>query len=599
MPLVTINEVSLAFGGPPLLDRVSLEVNAGERISLLGRNGEGKTSLMKILSGELAPDSGDVSRDPGARIAHLRQDIPADLSGAVREAVEGAASFPDDWERPARVDRLIQELGLPPEAAAFDLSAGLKRRLILARELVDPPSFLLLDEPTNHLDLKAIVWLEGFLRQFAGAVLFVTHDRAFLQNLATRTLELDRGQLTSWTCDYATYLRRREEQLDAEAKQQAAFDRKLAQEEAWIRRGIKARRTRNEGRVRALQAMREERRARREKQGQVRLQTTGDERSGEKVIVAENISFDFDNVPIVSNFSTRIMRGDRVGILGPNGSGKTTLLRLLLGSREPASGTIVRGSNLQISYFDQLREQLDPEKTVIENVAGDRTEIEINGRTRHVVSYLKDFLFTPDRIRGKARSLSGGERNRLLLARLFTRPSNLLVLDEPTNDLDLETLELLEERLMKYNGTLLLVSHDRAFLNNVVTQLLVFEGHGRVAEYPGGYDDYLRNRPESAAAKAKNARSAPHATNKEPSNTRRPRRFLNRERRELEEIPRCIDVLEEEQEELGTALADPGLYQDESRLASVKKRMKGIQEELDRLYQRWEELETLRESLEG
>ena len=606
MPLLTLKDVSLSFGGPPLFENLALEINDGERICLLGRNGEGKSSLMKVITGELRPDTGEVHRQAGASIAFLKQEIPDDLRGPVGTFVEGGDEHHHDWERHLRAENLVERLGLSPDADAGELSAGLKRRVALARELVEEPSLVLLDEPTNHLDLEAILWLEKFLRDFPGALLFVTHDRRFLQTLATRILELDRGQLTSWSCDYETFLRRREAQLEGEAKQQAAFDRKLAQEEAWLRQGVKARRTRNEGRVRALKAMREERRARREQQGRSRFQLADDDRSGEKVIVTENLSFDYDALPVVRDLSTRIMRGDRVGILGPNGAGKTTLLNLLLGQLEPQSGSVTLGTNLTLAYFDQLREQLDGEKTVQENVAGDQTEIDVQGKKRHIISYLQDFLFSPERARSKVRSLSGGERNRLLLARLFTRPSNLLVMDEPTNDLDMETLELLEERLMDYNGTLLLVSHDRSFLNNVVTQLLVFEGDARVVEYLGGYDDYLRHRPTDTKRPATAASSTPAVSEPKPAEKsapgrkQRPRKFLNRERRELEELPARIEALEAEQEKLSAEMADPAVYQDaENKLARVKGRLDELHRKLETLYHRWQELEALRAELEG
>ena len=605
MALLTLNQVSLSFGGPLLLDRATLEIQPGERVCLLGRNGEGKSSLLKIIAGQLVPDEGDVRRDPGTGIAFLTQEIPGRLEGGVREVVEGDphGETHHDWERMERVEELMSRLGLDPDARAAELSAGLKRRLLLARQLVDRPALLLLDEPTNHLDLDSILWLESFLVGYSGALLFVTHDRRFLQRLATRIVELDRGALTSWSCDYETYLSRREALLEARAKQEAAFDKKLAQEEAWLRQGIKARRTRNEGRVRALQAMREERRARRETQGRARFDVAAEEQSGDKVIVAENVTFHYGDTPVIKDFSTRIMRGDRVGILGSNGAGKTTLLRLLLGELAPQAGTITHGSRLQIAFFDQLREQLDGEKTVRENVAGDQDTLLIQGRSRHIISYLQDFLFTPERAMSKVKSLSGGERNRLLLARLLTRPSNLLVLDEPTNDLDMETLELLEERLMEYDGTLLVVSHDRTFLDNLVTQLLVFEDDGRLTEYLGGYDDYLRNRPKDSAKKpapqSAPSRSKGDLKKPSPPESRKPRKFLNRERRELEEIPGRIEELETEQEQLSQILADPELYQDETgRLSATRNRIGEIQTELDRLYRRWEELEALRERLE-
>ena len=495
MALFSLRDVSLAFGGPRLLDQVDWQIERGERVCLLGRNGEGKSTLLRLIRGELEPDEGQVIRQQGLHIARLPQEVPEGRGMTVADEV--AEGLPESLEHhdvdDHRVDAILSRMGLDPDARFENLSSGMKRRVLLAQALVAEPDILLLDEPTNHLDIDAIRWLEEFLLRYGGTLVFVTHDRAFLGRLATRIVELDRGHLYDWACDYATFLKRKEDVLAAEERQNALFDKKLAQEEVWIRKGIEARRTRNEGRVRALKAMREARRKRRERQGTAWMQVQEAERSGTLVIEAKGVGFGYDGPPVIRDLTTTIMRGDKVGIIGPNGSGKTTLLRLLLGQLPPREGTIRHGTNLEVAYFDQLKATLDEEKTVQQNVSEYDT-IAINGQPRHVLGYLQDFLFPPERSRSLVKFLSGGERSRLLLAKLFTKPSNVLVLDEPTNDLDVETLELLESLLVDYQGTVLLVSHDRAFLNDVVTSTLAIEADGRVKEYDGGYDDYLRQR---------------------------------------------------------------------------------------------------------
>ncbi|NQT40777.1 MAG: ATP-binding cassette domain-containing protein, partial [Planctomycetes bacterium] len=507
MMLISLLDVSLRFVGPPLLEKATLRIHRGERVGLVGRNGSGKTSLMRLAGGELEPDDGQLQHAADLRTARLPQEVPRDLRGTVAEEVargaisthaahdgEHALHAAGDWRAEQQVVRVLSELKLPGDAAVETLSAGMKRRVLLAKALAGDPDLLMLDEPTNHLDVESITFLEDYLIRCRPTLLFVTHDRVFLQKLATRIVDLDRGELTSWSCDYPTYLKRKEALAEAEVKQQALFDKKLAQEEAWIRQGIKARRTRNEGRVRALVQLRQAKRDRRDQPAAVRMQMQEAERSGRLVVKARNIDFAYDSEPVIRGLSTDIFRGDRIGIIGPNGSGKTTLLGVLLGENKPQQGTLRHGEQLEIAYFDQLHAQLDDERSVEENVGGGSQNVTVNGSTKHIIGYLQDFLFSPEQARGLVKFLSGGERNRLLLARLFTKPSNVLVLDEPTNDLDIETLELLEEQLMEYSGTVLLVSHDRAFLNNVVTSTLVMEGEGRVKEYAGGYDDWLTQR---------------------------------------------------------------------------------------------------------
>jgi ATP-binding cassette subfamily F protein uup len=591
MALLSLRDVGLSFGGPKLLDGVNLRIERGERVCLLGRNGEGKSTLLRLIEGALAPDEGEVVRQQGVKVARLAQEVPVGRAGTVADLVaEGLAVDHDphaaDVER-HRVDVILSRTGLDGDAAFETLSSGMKRRVLLARALVAEPDVLLLDEPTNHLDIDAIRWLEDFLARYGGTLVFVTHDRVFLGRLATRIVELDRGRLFDWDCDYPTFLKRRDNLLAAEERQNALFDKRLAQEETWIRKGIEARRTRNEGRVRALKAMREARRARREKQGTARVQVQEAERSGSLVVAASGVGFQYDGRTIVRGLDVAVTRGDKVGIIGPNGSGKTTLLRLLLGQLAPTEGTIRLGTNLEVAYFDQLRAALDEEKSVRDNVSPYET-IPINGRSKHVLGYLQDFLFSPERARTPVKYLSGGERSRLLLARLFTRPANLLVLDEPTNDLDVETLELLESLLVEFPGTVLLVSHDRAFLNDVVGSTLAFEGDGTVKEYDGGYDDYLRQRPVEPTA-------APEPTPRKPTPEpvrERARKLSNKERRELDELPARIEALEARRHELHAALADPALYRDAApRVAATRAELDEVECNLAAAYGRWEALE--------
>ncbi|MCX6959968.1 MAG: ATP-binding cassette domain-containing protein, partial [Verrucomicrobia bacterium] len=513
MPLLQLQQVTLRYTDLPLLDKVDLQIDPGERVCLVGRNGTGKTSIMRVISGEEKPQSGDITKPNGVVLTRLPQEVPDGIIGTVYEVIHSGLRIggtEEDWEADVRVEDLMQEMKLPSEQEFQSLSGGMKRRVLLARALVGQPDVLLLDEPTNHLDLESILWLENFLLRVKPTLFFVTHDRAFLRKLSTRIVELDRGRLTSWACDYDTYLVRKGAFLDAEEKQWAAFDKKLAQEEVWIRQGVKARRTRNEGRVHALKSLRAERGNRRARVGSAKIEIQEAGSSGQKVIEAKNITFHYGDHPIVSDFTATLWKGDKIGIIGPNGAGKTTLLKMLLGKLEPTEGSVKLGTKLQVVYLDQLRDQIDGEKSVGQNVAGDAETVTFQGRPVHIHTYLKDFLFPSDRIRMPAKMLSGGERNRLLLARLFLQPANVLVLDEPTNDLDAETLELLEELLVGYEGTLLLVSHDRAFLDNVVTSTFVFEGEGRISEYTGGYEDWLTQRREidrSAAVAAKVARA--------------------------------------------------------------------------------------------
>jgi ABC transport system ATP-binding/permease protein len=626
MAQVTLRDVSLGFGGPLILDEANLAIEAGERICLLGRNGTGKTSLMRLIHGTIEPDRGESSRQQGLVTALLPQEVPQGLAGTVFDEVARglgpraellaeyhhvanrlAADASDElrarldrvhhaleidggWHLHQEVESVISRMSLAPDAEVSVLSAGMKRRVLLAKALVRGPDILLLDEPTNHLDIEAIAWLEDFLLRYGKTLLFVTHDRAFLRRIATRIIELDRGRLTSWSCDYETYLKRKEAALQSEARQSAEFDKKLAREEVWIRTGIKARRTRNEGRVRSLESLRETRLARREQIGEVRIELQEAERSGRLVIEAKDLSFAYAETPIVRELSTKIMRGDRVGLIGPNGSGKTTLLRLLLGELEPQTGTVRHGTNLEVAYFDQLHAQLDDAKSVRDNVRDGSTSVTINGQTRHILGYLEDFLFTRQQADAPVGRLSGGERNRLLLARLFTKPSNVLVMDEPTNDLDIETLELLEDLLGEYPGTLLLVSHDREFLNNVVTSTLVLEGAGQVKEYAGGYDDWLRQRPAEAAP-AKPERPEEKAKPAEPAN-QRARRLTYKEARELEALPERLQALEAELDEMHRAMAAPDFYrQDPAEVIGAKARLRSLEEDIAAAYQRWEELE--------
>ena len=626
MPLAVLDQISIAYGHLPLVDRASLQIDAGERLALIGRNGTGKSTLLQIVEGSLPPDAGTVWRQPGARAARLVQDVPLSADRPVFDVVaEGLGDLAalvtryhhvavqvsehgtpalldqlgqlqhdleerDGWRLEQRVELVISRLRLPADAIVDTLSGGWRRRVLLARALVGQPELLLLDEPTNHLDIDAIAWLEKYLLEYSGAVLFVTHDRTFLERLATRIIEIDRGRLTSWPGSYETYRRRKDESLANEVAADEKFDKKLAEEEVWIRRGIKARRTRNEGRVRALEAMRAERASRRTRQGVVRLQLDQGDTSGKMVFEVEGLTKRFEGVPVVNDFNSRIMRGDRIGLIGPNGAGKTTLLRLLLGELAPDAGEVRRGANVRIAYYDQQREQLDPERTVADTVGDGNDTVTIGGQSRHVMGYLADFLFPRERARSPVKALSGGERNRLLIARLLTRPGNVLVLDEPTNDLDLETLELLEEQLLDWPGTLLLVSHDRRFLDNVVTSTIAFEGDGKVIEYVGGYEEWLRQREPPPPPKAESAPS-PVTAPGEASTQRR--KLTYNEQRELAALPGRIAALETEQKTLQTRTAGTEFYlEGGDAIRAVLQRLDDIGNELDTAYTRWDELDS-------
>lgn len=598
MSLFNLLDVSLSFGGPPVLDHVNFQVDAGERVCLVGRNGSGKSTLMRVIAGETQPDTGNVFRQPGSVFRRLDQAVPTDLTGTVYDVV-GAGVRPlhdheEPWEGDVRLEQWLERTALDPKAEFASLSGGMKRRVLLARALVAQPDLLLLDEPTNHLDFESIAWLEEFLLGAKLGLFFVTHDRAFLRKLATRLVELDRGVVTNWACDYDTYLVRKQAVLEAQEKQQAAFDKKLAQEEAWIRQGVRAQRSRAQARIQHLVAMRTERRNRRERTGQVVMKLADAERSGVKVIDVEGMSFRYDQGPyLVRDLTTTIMRGDKIGIIGPNGAGKSTLIKLLLGHLQPTVGTIKHGTNLEVLYFDQLRAQIDDNRSVADNIANGNETVTIGGRTRHVISYLQDFLFEPSRSRTPARVLSGGERNRLLLARLFTKPANVLVMDEPTNDLDAETLELLEYLLVEYEGTLLLVSHDREFLDNVVTSTLVFEGEGRIGDYIGGYQDWFRIR---AAREAKSSSEEVKLSAQKPTpEASKARKLSQKEQRELEALPAKIDAFEQEQSALAAQLADPAFYHRKQGEAVVaQKRLEEIESSLSQALARWEELESRR-----
>ena len=629
MALVSLQEVRIAFGGPQLLDGVTLQIERGERVCLVGRNGAGKSTIMKIVVGELIPDSGEVIRAKGVRVASLEQEVPLDLAGTVFDVVsEGLGdivqllseyrslvhilALGDDadiiadlervqhllessggWQIQQRVETVISRLGLEPDATAAGLSGGYKRRILLARALVNEPDLLLLDEPTNHLDIESIGWLEEFLLEFRGAILFITHDRRFLQTLATRIIELDRGQVTDWPGNYKTYLDRRQAEIDAETAHNSLFDKKLAQEEAWIRQGIKARRSRNEGRVRALKELRRERLSRREQTGSAEMKLNEAKRSGRLVLEAKAIGHSYEGSPLIRDFSAVIMRGDKIGIIGPNGSGKTTLLNILLGSIVPLHGSVRMGTRFEVAYFDQHRAQLDDEKSVRDNVGDGYDNVTVNGRTRHIIGYLEDFLFPPERSQSPVKVLSGGERNRALLAKLFTKPSNVLVLDEPTNDLDADTLELLEEMLMEYQGTVLLVSHDREFLNNIVTGTIVFEGDGRLIEYVGGYDDWLRQHSLSSTGGTEKAKKKEKPGKSRPQQERL-RTLTFTEKKEIAALPALIESMESERAGLYETLADPDFYrQDGSRIPAVKARMAELDKEIPAAYERWELLEAI------
>jgi ATP-binding cassette subfamily F protein uup len=592
MALLSLLDISLSFGGPAILGKVNFQIDPGERVCLVGRNGAGKSTLMRVIAGETQPDVGDIFRPAGAVYTRLPQEIPTDLTGSVHDLVSAGLRMDgqeEDWEREVRIENLLERLELSPNAEFAELSGGLKRRTLLARALAGQPDLLLLDEPTNHLDLESILWLEEFLLGAKLTLFFVTHDRVFLRKLATRIVELDRGRLASWACDYDTYLVRKEEVLEAEERRQALFDKKLAQEEAWIRRGVRAQRSRAQSRINQLMQMRAERSARRDRTGNVTLRLAEAERSGVKVIDAENVSFSWpDGRVLVRDFSTVITRGDKIGLIGPNGAGKTTLIKLLLGELAPTGGTIKHGTNLEVVYFDQFRSLIDDQKTVADNIANGNSTVTIDGRSRHVISYLQDFLFEPDRARTPAGVLSGGERNRLLLARLFTKPANVLVMDEPTNDLDAETLDLLEDLLVEYEGTLLLVSHDREFLDNVVTSTFVFEGEGRIGDYVGGYADWIRQRDlPKAAPKPVAAVPAPAAPKLRPLN--------GKEQRELEGLLPRIEALEREQAAVTAQLADPAFYKREpAAFATAKTKLEDLEREHTTAFARWEQLEARR-----
>ncbi len=592
MALISLREISVRFGGPEVLEQVSLSIEPGDRACVTGRNGEGKSTLLKVIAGLLPPDSGEIVRQPGVRVSYLPQDIPAALDGTVAEIVD--RNIPKELREghhPGSAP-LLTQLGLDGNESFVRLSGGQRRRVMVACALVSEPHVLLLDEPTNHLDIECIEWLEGYLKKSRCACLFVTHDRVFLKRVAVKVLDLDRGQLAGWDCDYVTFLQRKQDLLNDEAVNWERKGKKLAQEEAWIRRGVKARTTRNEGRVAALLKLREEFSRRRLTSGVSNLRLQSGEASGEMVVKVDGISFSYpDGEPLISDLSVKILRGERVGIIGPNGSGKTTLLNLLCGKLKPTKGSLRVGANVNLVFFDQLRRQLDLGATVVENLAEGREEIVIGGTRKHVFGYLQEFLFTPDRARMPVSALSGGERARLLLAKLFVQPGNLLVMDEPTNDLDIETLELLEEQLADYAGTLLLVSHDRDFLDNVATSTFVLEGDGKVGMYPGGYADYLRQRSVAAEEKAKAGRG----DREEPRGARKRRddgRLSFNEERERQELPGRIHGLEQEIEALQAALCDVALYQKEpDKAIEMRERLAVAEKELEGAFDRWALLE--------
>ena len=626
MPLVTLQDIYLSYGQPPLIDHINLVIERGERVCLIGRNGAGKSTLMKILTGQVIADEGVLKRASGVKIAQLEQSVPKDAEGSVFDVItqglgaEGElakryhhlilelGNDPSDqtmrdledcqseldrvngWDINQRVEAIITKMDLNADVDISSLSGGYKRRVLLARALVCDPDLLLLDEPTNHLDIDAIQWVEQFLLKWEGSLLFISHDRRFMDNLATRFIEIDRGQLAEFNCNYATYLQRKEDILEVEERQNALFDKRLSQEEVWIRQGIKARRTRNEGRVRALESMRSEYADRRKQLGTARMDIQQADKSGKIVAEAQNISFTFEggdsNEPVVRDFSTLIQRGDKVGFIGRNGVGKTTLIKLLLGELSPQQGTIKTGTNLNVAYFDQYRSALDEEKTVQDNVSGGKDMLEIGGKLRHVISYLQDFLFAPERCRQPVKALSGGERNRLLLAKLFTQPSNILVLDEPTNDLDIDTLDLLEELLIDYKGTIILVSHDRAFLNNVVTSTLVFEGDGSINQYIGGYDDWLRQR------KAEQPAPAQEPAKIQAKNKTAGKKLVYKDQRELDSLPKQIEELETQIAQISELISQPDFYKGErSETQATETQLANCQKQLSHCYERWEILE--------
>lgn len=627
MAFISLQEISLKFSGPLIFDGLNLQLEPGERIALLGRNGAGKTTLMKVMTGEQEVDQGKVIVQKGIQVAHLPQEVPVDVSGSIFDIVlsglgaraellsqhhhlthllqtkqtpellkqldtlQDKLNHSNGWDVNNQVEEVIAKMKLDPDSDFAKLSGGQKRRALLARALVLKPEVLLLDEPTNHLDIDSMLWLEGFLLSYPGTVFFVTHDRMFMTRLATRIIELDRAKIYSWPCDYKTFLERKQATLEIEEARDGHFDKRLAEEEVWIRKGVKARRCRNEGRVKALERLREEKKKQRKEIGQVRMRVQKAEISGHRVAKIAQLGFNYGDKCIVKDLTTQIMRGDKIGVIGPNGSGKTTLLRLLLGEITPQRGKVTLGTNLQIAYYDQLRQELDEEATVAENVNGESDTIIINGKPKHIIGYLQEFLFTPGRARTPIKVLSGGERNRLFLARLFSKPSNVLVMDEPTNDLDIETLELLEELLLEYPGTLLLVSHDRVFLNNVVTSTMVLEGEGVINEYAGGYDDWLAQRKpiEVVAVKPKPTKEV-----KRPKKPVVPRKLNSKEQGELDGISLVIEKIESEQAEIYALLADFNFYEkDPVEIAKTKARLEFLTSELEKAYERWEYLEQL------
>ena len=629
MSLIRLRNIHVGFGGPAILESISVSIDAGERLCLLGRNGTGKSTLLKVISGEVKPESGDLEFKQNLKLAVLDQEPRGDLQGSIFDVVamglgENARYLQDyhhalhnfsentndqtiaelqraqdqvelhnAWQLNQQVEEVLSRMKLDGDMDYISLSGGMKRRVLLAKALVVKPDILLLDEPTNHLDLHAIQWLEEQLLNYKGALMFITHDRSFMRKLSTRIIELDRGILTSYPGNYDTYLRRKAEALQAEEVENAHFDKKLAQEEVWIRQGIKARRTRNEGRVRALEKMRSERNQRRNQVGKVAMNVASADRSGKLVAEAENVSFEYDGKPLITGLNTTILRGDKIGIIGPNGAGKTTLLRLLLGDLKPTTGSIVTGTKQEVAYFDQFRAQLDDNETVIENLSHGREFVEINGNRKHVIGYLQDFLFAPERARSPVSMLSGGERNRLLLAKLFSKPSNILVLDEPTNDLDIETLELLEELVMDYKGTVLVVSHDREFVNNVVTSTLVFEGGAQVNEYVGGYDDWLsysKTKAKSDNSKTPDKKSVAQET--QQNKVVKSKNLSYKLQRELDALPAQIEEFENEIESLQNQMASDEFYKQEKEIIlEVQQKLEKIQADLAHCYTRWEEIE--------
>jgi ATP-binding cassette subfamily F protein uup len=634
MALLRLQDLELSYGAQALLDKANLTIDANERICIIGRNGEGKSTLLNIINGTIKADGGERILQKDTIIAKLEQDVPQDLQGSIYDIVASGlektgelikqynelsqqTDSMDDawlnqlqdiqhqleivngWNHKQQIDHIISRLSLDPEMSFASLSGGMKRRVLLAKALVQQPDILLLDEPTNHLDIESIIWLEEFLKNYSASLVFITHDRSFLQNLATRILELDRGMLTSWPGDYKNYLRRKEERLNAEALENERFDKKLAQEEVWIRQGIKARRTRNEGRVRALKAMREEFKQRRTQQGTVKLKLDSGDRSGKIVVEAEHLNFTLDNGRVlVKDLSTIIQRGDKIGLIGPNGVGKSTLLKILLGQLQPTSKQKLKiGTNLQVAYFDQLRDQLDENKSIKDNLDQGSDTLTINGQQKHIISYLQDFLFPPKRINSPASALSGGEKNRLLLAKLFLRPANILVLDEPTNDLDVETLELLEELLLDYDGTVLLVSHDRQFLDNLVTHCLVFEGNGIISESIGGYSDWHERQQERLSQiKETQKTKAPIKVTDKPKSSNKPKKLSYKDQRELDELPARLEQLEASIETIHTQMSDPEFFKQTVEITTdIQNQLTSLENELEQAYARWEELENMLE----